>query len=66
MEKKSSDSEEMYVPELGATTNKKNLEWLEKVQFRRSKTVLMKLNTGAQCNVLSKQEASEAGLKMVP
>lgn len=26
----------------------------------------MKLDTGAQCNVPPKQEASEAGLKMVP
>lgn len=66
MEKQDSDSEEMYISELRATTDKKKSEWHETVQFRNGKATTMKLDTGAQCNVLPRQEASDAGLKTVP
>lgn len=68
VEKQDSDSEEMYISELRATTDKKKSEWHETVQFRNDKAITMKVDTGAQaqCNVLPGQEASEAGLKTVP
>ncbi|KAM7299076.1 uncharacterized protein ISCGN_019643, partial [Ixodes scapularis] len=56
--------EEMYVSELRTKTSK--TVWQEEIQFKCGTKVVMKLDTGAQCNVLSNKNVQAMRLQVFP
>ncbi|XP_042148639.1 uncharacterized protein K02A2.6-like [Ixodes scapularis] len=58
------DPEEMYMSELRTKTSK--TVWQEEIQFKCGTKVVMKLDTGAQCNVLPSKNAQAMRLQVFP
>ncbi|XP_042144425.1 uncharacterized protein K02A2.6-like [Ixodes scapularis] len=56
--------EEMYVSELRTKTSK--TVWQEEIQFKCGTKVVMKLDTGAQCNVLPSKNVQAMRLQVFP